>query len=385
MRQSTDRILTTHVGSLPRSQALAEMLLKKDRGEAYDPAEYDRVISEAVTDVVATQVELGIDIPSDGEQSKISYSTYMMDRLTGFGGENERRVALDLNDYPEFREKMARMTGRQEFRRSSCIGPVAVKDLSSLHTDIRNLVSTAKDAGVEEAFMNSASPGLVTAFQPNKYYKTHEDYVWARRGRDEGGVPRDRRCRPVAAARLSRSGDGRPHRFPGSERGRLPQARRAPRRSHERRAGRHRCQPRAHAYLLGQLRRPARSRHRGGEALRRRRQGQAPGHPVRGGQCPPRARMGCVARCETARRQDPCAGHDRHLVQLCRASRARGPAHRALGRHRRARAVDRRHRLRLRHLRRLRQAGRPHRLQETAAHWPKARRIASKRLWARAA
>jgi 5-methyltetrahydropteroyltriglutamate--homocysteine methyltransferase len=182
MRQSTDRILTTHVGSLPRSQALAEMLLKKDRGEAYDPAEYVRVISEAVTDVVAMQLELGIDIPSDGEQSKVSYSTYMMDRLTGFGGENERRVALDLKDYPKFREKMARMTGRQAFRRSSCIGPVAVKDLSSLHTDIANLVAAAKAAGAEEAFMNAASPGLVTAFQPNKYYKTHEDYVWALAG-----------------------------------------------------------------------------------------------------------------------------------------------------------------------------------------------------------
>ncbi len=179
MRHSRDHILTTHVGSLPRSQVLCNMLLTRDRGEDYDEGEYDRVVADAVRDVVARQSETGIDVPSDGEQSKVSYSTYMMDRLTGFGGDNERRVALDLRDYPEFRQKMGRMTGSQEFRRSSCIGPVAVKDLEPLHTDIRNLLAAMKASGVEEAFMNAASPGLVTAFQPNKFYSSHEAYLTA--------------------------------------------------------------------------------------------------------------------------------------------------------------------------------------------------------------
>ncbi len=179
MRLSVDRILTTHVGSMPRPQALVDMLLKKDHGEAYDPAEYDRTIAEAVTAVVARQVEAGVDIPSDGEASKVSYSTYMMDRLTGFGGDNQRKVALDLAPYPDFRAKMARMTGSQEFRRASCIGPIAVKDLEPLRIDIDNMLAAMKAAGVEEGFMNSASPGLVTAFQPNQYYPTHEEYVWA--------------------------------------------------------------------------------------------------------------------------------------------------------------------------------------------------------------
>ena len=179
MRHSKDHILTTHVGSLPRSQTLVDVLLKKDRGEVYDEQEYDRVIADAVHDAVRRQVEIGIDIPSDGEQSKVSYSTYMMDRLTGFGGDNERRVALDLKDYPEFRQKMGRMTGNQEFRRSSCIGAVTIKDLGPLHKDIANLRAAAKAAGATEAFMNSASPGLVTAFQPNKYYPTHEAYLAA--------------------------------------------------------------------------------------------------------------------------------------------------------------------------------------------------------------
>ncbi|MEI9988719.1 MAG: cobalamin-independent methionine synthase II family protein [Rhizomicrobium sp.] len=177
MRHSGDQILTTHVGSLPRSQTLVDALLRKDRGEA--DAAFDGVVRAAVFDAVARQKEAGVDIPSDGEQSKVSYSTYMMDRLTGFGGDNERRIALDLKDYPEFRQKMARMTGSQEFRRSSCIGPVAVKDLGPLHIDIENLKAAARKNGVAEAFMNSASPGLVTAFQPNKFYPTHEAYLAA--------------------------------------------------------------------------------------------------------------------------------------------------------------------------------------------------------------
>ena len=179
MRQSTDRILTTHVGSLPRPQSLVDALLKKDHGENFDHAEYDRVIAKAVDTVVARQVEVGIDIPSDGEASKVSYSTYMMDRLNGFGGDNERRMPMDMAPHPEFRAKITRMTGVQEFRRASCIGPISVKSWEPLKIDIANMTAAMKAHGVEQGFMNSASPGLITAFQPNQYYKTHEDYVWA--------------------------------------------------------------------------------------------------------------------------------------------------------------------------------------------------------------
>ncbi len=177
MRLSTDRMITTHVGSLPRSQALSNALLMKDRGEPYDQKDYDRIIAEAVEGVVMRQAAVGIDVPSDGEQSKVSYSTYMMDRLTGFGGDNERRMALDVKDYPEFRKKMARMTGAQEFRRASCIAPVTVKDREPLRKDIDNLLAPMKKAGISEAFMNSASPGLISAFQPNRYYPSHEAYL----------------------------------------------------------------------------------------------------------------------------------------------------------------------------------------------------------------
>ena len=179
MRLSTDRILTTHVGSLPRPQSLVDALLKKDHGEITDWAAYDAVIAGAVDAVMGRQMEVGIDIPSDGEASKVSYSTYMMDRLNGFGGDNERRTPADVAAHPEFRAKITRMTGVQEFKRASCIGPISVKTWEPLHKDIANMTAAMKAHGVQEGFMNSASPGLITAFQPNQYYKTHEDYVWA--------------------------------------------------------------------------------------------------------------------------------------------------------------------------------------------------------------
>ena len=179
MRTSTDRILTTHVGSLPRPQALVDALLMKDRGEVEDWAAYDRIIAEAVDDVVRRQVEVGIDIPSDGEASKVSYSTYMMDRLEGFGGDTPRMPALDMAPYPELRAKMARVSGTQAFRRASCIGEIRVKSWAPLHQDIANFRAAMDAHGVQQGFMNSASPGLITAFQPNAHYRAHEDYVWA--------------------------------------------------------------------------------------------------------------------------------------------------------------------------------------------------------------
>jgi 5-methyltetrahydropteroyltriglutamate--homocysteine methyltransferase len=179
MRRSADRILTTHVGSLPRAGELAEALLKKDRGEAVDAAAFGRLVADAVDAVVARQADIGIDVPSDGEQGKVSYSTYMMDRLTGFGGDHPRKIALDLVDYPQFREKIGRVTGAQNICRAACIGPVAVKDTAPLAADIANLKAATAAHGVAEAFMNAASPGLVTAFQPNQFYPSHDAYLEA--------------------------------------------------------------------------------------------------------------------------------------------------------------------------------------------------------------
>src|SRR4051812_732149 len=110
-----DRILTTHVGSLPRNQSVVDLLFQREQGKAYDPAEFDRVMAQAVSEIVRKQVEIGIDIVSDGETSKIGYATYIKDRLTGFEGDSPRQVALDLQDYPEFRSRMAVFAGKQTF------------------------------------------------------------------------------------------------------------------------------------------------------------------------------------------------------------------------------------------------------------------------------
>src|SRR5678810_1149101 len=114
MKLSTDRILTTHVGSLPRGAALSDLLYKKDAGEAYDRAELAAAIAAAVDDAVAKQVAVGIDVVSDGEASKVGYATYIKDRLSGFAGHYPRPPHLDVAPYPEFRDAIARMIGNQQ-------------------------------------------------------------------------------------------------------------------------------------------------------------------------------------------------------------------------------------------------------------------------------
>jgi 5-methyltetrahydropteroyltriglutamate--homocysteine methyltransferase len=179
MKLSTDRILTTHVGSLPRSQDVVDQLLLKEQGGSVDAATFERTMREGVSKVVKQQVDIGIDAVSDGETSKISYATYMKDRLSGFGGDNERQIAKDLQPFAEFRTRMAVFAGKQSFKRQACVGPIKVIERETLRKDIENLRGAAETHHPHEAFMNSASPGVVSAFQPNKYYPTHEAYVEA--------------------------------------------------------------------------------------------------------------------------------------------------------------------------------------------------------------
>jgi 5-methyltetrahydropteroyltriglutamate--homocysteine methyltransferase len=136
-------------------------------------------MAEAVSEIVRRQVAIGIDIVSDGETSKIGYATYIKDRMTGFEGDSPRQIALDLQPYPEFRSRMAVFAGKQTFKRSSCTGPVQYIRQSDLDQDIARLQSAVRAHGPQEAFMNAASPGVVSAFQPNQYYGTHAAYVEA--------------------------------------------------------------------------------------------------------------------------------------------------------------------------------------------------------------
>lgn len=171
-------IRTTHVGSLPRGPELVPLLLARDHGEPYDAAEFDRVVQAAVDEAVAAQVAAGVSIVSDGELGKVGYSTYIIERLEGFGGHSERKPALDLAPLPELRKKLAKIMGDQEFTRASCIGPVRLKNLEPARDDIRRFRNALDAHGADaRGFMNAASPGLITAFQPNAYYPSHEAYL----------------------------------------------------------------------------------------------------------------------------------------------------------------------------------------------------------------
>ena len=171
-------ILTTHVGSLPRGDELVPLLLARDHGDPYDRDEFDRKVQAAVDAAVAHQVEAGVSVVSDGELGKVGYSTYITERLSGFGGNVARKPALDLAPLPEFRKKLAAIMGDQEFVRASCVAPVKLVNLEPCRDDIRRFQKALKSRGDGvKGFMNAASPGLITAFQPNAYYPSHAAYL----------------------------------------------------------------------------------------------------------------------------------------------------------------------------------------------------------------
>jgi 5-methyltetrahydropteroyltriglutamate--homocysteine methyltransferase len=169
-------ILTTHVGSLPRGPELVPLLLARDHGKPYDAAALDALVQAAVSDAVTRQEAAGVSIVSDGELGKVGYSTYVTERLSGFGGHVARKPALDLAALPELRRKLAAIMGEQEFVRASCVGPVKLLTLEPCHADIRRFTRALLGRSVR-GFMNAASPGLITAFQPNAFYPSHEAYL----------------------------------------------------------------------------------------------------------------------------------------------------------------------------------------------------------------
>jgi len=179
MKTSTDRILTTHVGSLPRPQEVVDCLFAQDRGDAVDPQKFDATLRQAVAEVVRRQSEAGIDIVSDGEMGKISYATYIRHRLTGFAGDSPRPTPQDLDDFPGFRDRLVQAGASAKYLRPVCTGPIRVKSREPLLQDIARLQAALARASVTEAFMNSVSPGTIAVFQPNEWYPSHEAYVEA--------------------------------------------------------------------------------------------------------------------------------------------------------------------------------------------------------------
>jgi 5-methyltetrahydropteroyltriglutamate--homocysteine methyltransferase len=179
MRTSTDRILTTHVGSLPRGAEVANGLFAIDAGETVDLEHHEAAVKREVSEVVQRQVDAGVDIVSDGENSKISYATYIKHRLTGFEGDSPRQPPRDLEAFPGFMERLASGGGTPAYKRPVCVAPIEVKDMAPVEADLANFTAALESAGHTDAFMNSASPGVIALFQPNEYYESHEAYLYA--------------------------------------------------------------------------------------------------------------------------------------------------------------------------------------------------------------
>lgn len=173
------RILTTHVGSLPRSKAVTDLVFAAERGDAVDEAIFDTVIGAAVDDSVGRQVAAGIDLVSDGEMSKISYATYIKDRITGFDGDSPRTPPADLEDFPGFLERQAKSGGTPSYRRPRCVGPIAPKTLAPLQADLAHMAAAMNKHRPVGGFMNAASPGVIALFQPNDHYPTQDAYLEA--------------------------------------------------------------------------------------------------------------------------------------------------------------------------------------------------------------
>ncbi|WP_435275395.1 cobalamin-independent methionine synthase II family protein [Psychrobium sp. nBUS_13] len=170
-------IRTTHVGSLPRHQEVVDLIFSKENGEAFSQSEFDETMQRHVSDVVKKQVDLGIDIVSDGETSKISYATYVKDRYSGFSGDSERNTPADLKLFPQFLERLAKQGSTPTYARPMCTGEVSVKDTHDLHADIKHVTHALSEHKAAKGFMNAASPGVIALFLPNQYYPSLEAYL----------------------------------------------------------------------------------------------------------------------------------------------------------------------------------------------------------------
>ena len=173
------KIKTTHVGSLPRTQEVVEFIFARENETPFEQADFDACMTAAVSETVHKQVEAGVDIVSDGETSKISYATYVKDRYTGFAGDSPRNAPGDLKLFPGFLERLANEGGSPQYARPMCVAEVKSKGQGELEKDIANLKAAMAEHGVERGFMNAASPGVISLFLQNNYYKNREAYLAA--------------------------------------------------------------------------------------------------------------------------------------------------------------------------------------------------------------
>jgi len=180
MRRSTDRILTTHTGSLPRPADLDQMIADRENSKDVDAAVFGERVRQAVADVVASQLAAGVSVVGDGEMGKSGYSTYVKDRLAGFGGTGRPMTVTEMIEYPEVFESLAADEALTRImNQPACDGPVSLRDPDAVHRDIANLKAAVHDAEPADVFMSAASPGVIAAFLANNYYPTDEEYIFA--------------------------------------------------------------------------------------------------------------------------------------------------------------------------------------------------------------
>ena len=174
------RVLTTHVGSLPRPDDLIAMMWAREDGIPVDAAAMDARVGAAVDEAVARQVKAGIDIVNDGEWGKPSYATYIKDRLIGFGGTAAPTyVFQDVEALPQTKARMAGDPGRKHRKAPACNGPISVRDMEAPRADAERLINALRTHAANGGFLTAASPGVTALFFHNEYYRTHEDYVFA--------------------------------------------------------------------------------------------------------------------------------------------------------------------------------------------------------------
>jgi 5-methyltetrahydropteroyltriglutamate--homocysteine methyltransferase len=180
MLRSTEHILTTHTGSLPRPDDLVPLLYARHNGEPYDAAQLATRGREAVAEVVRKQLDTGLDVVNDGEMGKLIYSAYVTERLSGFEGESTARSAgpaTDMRDFPAFAQRTA--TGRRSYVTPACTGPITYRDRAALQVDLDNLTAALEGVSPAEVFLSAASPGVISLFMQNHYYPSHDAYVQA--------------------------------------------------------------------------------------------------------------------------------------------------------------------------------------------------------------
>ena len=173
------RVLTTHVGSLPRPEDLIRTMFAKQEGVPVDPVALELQTRAAGAEIVRKQADAGVDVVSDGEMGKPSYVTYVSDRLEGFGGTSQPLTYADLVPFPELREKVFGDPGRSRRRTPACDAPVKPRDGAGARSDIEHMTAALAGAGVHAGFMNAAAPGVIALFFRNDHYATREEYVHA--------------------------------------------------------------------------------------------------------------------------------------------------------------------------------------------------------------